>query len=203
MTQQKTEVLDRTQKSLTEFEDVSSIPVLSYFQNQIPSFLSALHLGPRSIIEPSRLEQVKNARKYLTDVCKGYKELRCNEISKHISLQDVHDGVVRTPCLITFLNDSTNEEMYSELNSMIEKGKIVGIADGPLTVAFVRAKSFESGKLLENTIMIPRIFQKKKSTSKNFFRGVMLSRSVNGTDVKWRLFEPVGISHGISILAFR
>lgn len=185
-------------------EDFSDSSVLQYFKKQMSNFADAVHFGPRSNIVPQRIEQVRNARTYLNVVYNEYKELPCGEIQRYISLKDVQqDGVTYTPCIITFLHDVSKEQMHDELNTLINNGSIKGVADGHLTTAFVRARLFETGKPVQNTIVIPKVFQKKSSAAKMFFRAVVLSRSVDGTKDDWRFLPPEEIKRGMSILVFR
>lgn len=184
-------------------EVFSDTAVLSYFNKQIRNFADAVHFGPHSNIEPGRIEQVKHARSYLNEVYSGYTELPCKEILRFISLEDIlKDEKGYTPCIVTFLHDMSKEYMYDELNTLIGEGSIKGVADGYLTTSFVRARLFETGKLVQNTIVIPKTFQKKVSPAKNFFRAVVLSRSVDCTNASWKFF-PETMGRGMSILAFQ
>ncbi len=184
-------------------EEVVDSSVVNYFNRHVEYFQHAEHFGRTSNIVPKKLPAVQNARIFLTKAFSGYRELPCGEVKKYFSLKDISGRTQATPCLVTFLDDLSREQMHNELNSLINQGMIKGIANGNLAAAFVRAKLFEAGKPTNSTLLIPLSFQKKISTAKVFFRGAVLSRKVDGTTCEWKFFSNEKVQRGMSVLAFR
>lgn len=201
------QVIDQTPKVVTAVQLVSKQDFLILFSKQIPYFAQAENLNFKTTaVKPADSDHVKNARFYLTEVLKEYQNLPCRQLSNIISLHDiVHthtQNELIKPCMVTFLSQVPVSQMYEELELLCSKKEIKGVADGPLTASFVRAKEFETGKHSEDVILVPIKYQKIKSPAKIFFLEVSLTRSVHRTEVRWRFRERDTVEAGESILAF-
>lgn len=190
-------------RQLSFVEEFSNREIINLFSDQFMNFAEAVHFNSKSIVPPKRLNAVKIARSYLTKVYSGYKEIPgTSPITRLFSLNDLgKKGFLgrHKLHLVTFQRNATKEEMYSEINSLINQGKILGVADGALTSAFVYSKLL-SQDMSKNIFVIPTTLRNKKSPSKEYFRIVLLQRRNTSIFDDWKYVS--SIQKSTSVLAF-